>query len=909
MGVGSGNDTVYAGAGNDVVYGDSELAQGTGADTIDGGDGDDILYGDSRVASGSGADKLDGGDGADILFGDSQLGVGSGNDTIYGGSGNDVLYGDSQEGPGSGNDVLTGDDGDDQIFGDSYTAQGSGDDVIVGGWGQDLLVGDSYEGTGTGSDRIDGGYDNDVVYGDSVQADGSGNDIILGGDGDDTLVGDSDTGKGSGCDWLDGGAGNDIMYGDSRSGEGIGHDMLIGGEGDDLMYGDTGGPIGLGHDTLVVGPGTDTPAGAGQEFDTIIQADGQAPSYSYEVNGYTAQYRQNAATGAVEAHNNQFNSWDVVGERYWDQAHNAWVTNMGASVTVEYADKTLLYNNYGTDIKIKQDGSWQPYNPDDHYRVEYREDPETGKLLVYNNDLGTWDPYMEEYQPDGANYTVLNEGNTIQIKYADGSVVMLENYGDGAWLNAAETGHHWVQLPGQQVFRDSTGIWYSYGWGQWSYSIDTCATWKDVSMLDIRVVQNGSGTVDAFDGHSWAHSSASLEFFDKNYAMSGWHKMNQFYVELYDGIGYDGQPLEVVHGWETPQSSDPDAPAVLNTLMATGQQQNPPPDGAVITGWKTWVYGEWSHSLVTSYQIPNPSSDYRPEKVSQSLNLFFQADDTFDSERWDALGASLGTNVIFRPYDHDGYSLQQMVKDLSVIQYVTTKGSTVSTDVQIENLMILNHGDSIGLFRVGTDRVDPYNFYARDYDKLFAKLDPIMSDAAQIQHYGCLQAGPNPYDPAVTAHDYDGSIKDRFKPGTLANLAWKGRCMFATIAQLTGATVFASSDANGVRYDQTDDCGLGFPHYDAPDMCLEFGIAPDGSQVDFQRAFHDSSTSGTALWNLEKRYYNFSRIVSMQDADYDFPGPESALDYYLPEVPNYGESFPEGVAGTKYLPLKRGPLW
>lgn len=55
----------------------------------------------------------------------------------------------------------------------------------------------------------------------------------------------------------------------------------------------------------------------------------------------------------------------------------------------------------------------------------------------------------------------------------------------------------------------------------WHYSIDTCQTRVDVSMLDIRIVE-GAGTVDMFDGKFWTHDhGAILEFFDTRYAQSG----------------------------------------------------------------------------------------------------------------------------------------------------------------------------------------------------------------------------------------------------------------------------------------------------------------------------------------------------------------------------------------------------
>jgi hypothetical protein len=62
-------------------------------------------------------------------------------------------------------------------------------------------------------------------------------------------------------------------------------------------------------------------------------------------------------------------------------------------------------------------------------------------------------------------------------------------------------------------------------------------------MLQMQIV-NGTGTVDVFDGHSWTHQNGVLQFLGTRYAMSGWHGMNEFVVEYYDGVGYDGKPLQ-----------------------------------------------------------------------------------------------------------------------------------------------------------------------------------------------------------------------------------------------------------------------------------------------------------------------------------------------------------------------------
>ena len=181
-----------------------------------------------------------------------------------------------------------------------------------------------------------------MIYGDSVEGDGSGSNILFGSEGDDILYANSETGNGSGHDWIDAGPGTNTLYGDTRTGEGSGHDMLTGGEGTNLMYADTAGTVGTGHDTLFIREGTDTVAGEGQDSDTVVQTDGSTvPSYSYEVNGHIAHYKQDPDTGQVMVWDRVFGGWDVVGEPHWDRLSASWVTNMGREIVAEYADKTL----------------------------------------------------------------------------------------------------------------------------------------------------------------------------------------------------------------------------------------------------------------------------------------------------------------------------------------------------------------------------------------------------------------------------------------------------------------------------------------------------------------------------------------------------------------------------------------
>jgi len=176
-----------------------------------------------------------------------------------------------------------------------------------------------------------------------------------------------------------------------------------------------------------------------------------------------------------------------------------------------------------------------------------------------------------------------------------------------------------------------------------------------------------------------------------------------------------------------------------------------------------------------------------------------------------------------------------------------------------------------------------------------------MSDKAQIQHHGCLQAGSNPYNPIVRSHTGDGSQFDVLTHGTIANRSYVGRCMMSTIASLTRATVFVSSDLNGLRYEPNGCDEYNYPHFSAEgDMVLEFGVDRDGRQVDCFSAFHTNSTSGSSLWNPEK-FPHFDESIQ-NNSDGCWTGAEivDLGKYYLDKVETWGEQVPEGQPGQKY---------
>lgn len=366
-------------------------------------------------------------------------------------------------------------------------------------------------------------------------------------------------------------------------------------------------------------------------------------------------------------------------------------------------------------------------------------------------------------------------------------------------------------------------------------------------MLQFQIVA-GSGTVDFFDGHSWTHQSGKLQFFDTNYAMSGWHEMSEFAVEYYDGVGYDGEPLKVVDGWRA-QPADPEeanGPFVLNTLTATGANSKEPPPGTVIDEWVSSIYGQWSEEFFLSYEVPNPSPDYRPSNVHQPLKVaFVSADDlvrgTELPPEWTAdqreqapsiiqnyARDCLETDAIYISFTKDQLNTYRMVDAVCKISKVF--------DQPIQILGIQQHG-SLGVITIGNSVIHPDNYVdsspwiPSESRVEFAILKNVMADDAQIQFYHCKLAGIGCYPP------YFG--------GDLGKASYGARAMLGDIAQLTGAKVFASSDLTSFAITFPED---GPPLIHPGDTCLEFAINPDRKQVDCMEMLTLFTTPDKISW-------------------------------------------------------------
>jgi hypothetical protein len=330
-------------------------------------------------------------------------------------------------------------------------------------------------------------------------------------------------------------------------------------------------------------------------------------------------------------------------------------------------------------------------------------------------------------------------------------------------------------------------------------------------------------------------------------------------VEYYDCVGYDGEPLKVVDVALTTEQSD--STVWLNNLTPTGANpENPSPD-ATITEWDTHVYGQWDNKLLASWIVPNPSAEYNTwatsagaSGVTKPLTVMFVCTDDVFATGGDVpsnltpeqlkqcedlylkyIESCIGSDVIYCPCTKDKFSLDRMVEVLQVV--------TERFNQPVQNLLMMEHGNR-GVLTIGTDEITPFNFCAYispigqefttdEHADSFKKIGELMpakwfareySDdpetaankaaeyKAQIQLYECQLAGYNPF----LGTDNEGK---KWSTGA--------RAVLTSIADLTSATVFASSDSTIIDVEP----GRKPLEVFAVDTCLEFGVDPGGIPV------------------------------------------------------------------------------
>jgi hypothetical protein len=346
--------------------------------------------------------------------------------------------------------------------------------------------------------------------------------------------------------------------------------------------------------------------------------------------------------------------------------------------------------------------------------------------------------------------------------------------------------------------------------------------------------------VDTFGAQLWSHNNvALLQFFDTRYAQSGWHNMTEFVVEYYDGVGYDGEPLKVVDVALTTEQSD--STVWLNNLTPTGAKPESPSPSATITEWDTYVYGQWDNKLLASWIVPNPSADYRPDTLlasssittsskgsqsasSEPLTVLFYEDQGYGSVNNRAFEA-VAPNVVVKKFQSETFTMTSLVYHAEMMSLI--RGQSIGA-------LAINQHATIDQLWIGRDCISSNNFFEREYDGLFKELKTVLAEGAQMQFFGCAIAGPNPYDNSA-----DYSNVENECPMSYEYNAWKARRMLSTIASITEATVFASSDINSIKVKVTIGSTGWVVQVTPNDYCLEFVVGPDGYQIPYEETLPD----------------------------------------------------------------------
>jgi hypothetical protein len=181
--------------------------------------------------------------------------------------------------------------------------------------------------------------------------------------------------------------------------------------------------------------------------------------------------------------------------------------------------------------------------------------------------------------------------------------------------------------------------------------------------------------------------------------------------------------------------------------------------------------------------------------------------------------------------------MERLVKDAQVMCEVTGK--------KIKTLAYVEHAN-INRILIGTDQITSYNFFQKGYYRLFEQLKDLLTEESQIQFFGCNIAGPNPYDPTANLANLENKVilSPEFQ-------AFRARCMLSTISEITGATVFASSDS-GAMGPVAIVPFLGVVSATPIDVALEFVIGPDGHQIPFNPS-NQYPIWDTNIWNPDPR--------------------------------------------------------
>lgn len=373
----------------------------------------------------------------------------------------------------------------------------------------------------------------------------------------------------------------------------------------------------------------------------------------------------------------------------------------------------------------------------------------TGTWFIYNFRFEQWDLYQQWYW-DGA-FWIKNTGLWCTI-YNDNGYWAYDNYSEDVWWWDYSVEQWKIYSEAADIYWDGANFWADLG-GNWYYQDQALGGWLFYYQGSVSVDLGGAHEIYLWNGSVWAAIDCTLWFNDDNYAGYGTHSTFEFRADLYDGLGYDGEPIH----YDYSISFDP----------VTG----------LLDRCDYYIIGDWTEQTLVHYFINNPRAalDYEVwngnYQYNESIDVLF----TFDASNFLYVQDYTALDVRIVQYTDAAFNVSTWLYYNQLISY--------GERAWIDSEGILEHGGENSL-SIGTDRITSSN--DDTFAWAFLELSEILDPLAQLQLWTCSLAG---------------------------DAGSSGRELVTDLALWTGATVFASSDLTAivpVNYTSTGDWTLEF---------------------------------------------------------------------------------------------------
>jgi len=417
-------------------------------------------------------------------------------------------------------------------------------------------------------------------------------------------------------------------------------------------------------------------------YETNLDSTGNGYTWSLSSYGewhYTSQEKWGASNGMSYTCDSN-GGWTYLAVN-WDASGNGYAYY--ADSTGWWAYNAANHNGIGSGYDYDADAHG-------HWNYTWHEELSNGDQWTYCQDSNSWWAYSY-HEAEGRTHET-QAGTPLQEYYYDNNVYWLRS-GD-EWFYAAS-------------FQNQVDGWTMYSHG-------------DVKLL-VGPTQAGY-TVQEYNAchEGWQSTPCmSLWFMDAQYGQYGFHLSSEFDQRLYDGIGWDNEPIDVSR---TPHYSA--GSSELDEMVT--------------------VTGRWTGAKLLTYYVENPSDH---TNVDDSLNAIF----VFSNDpRFSYLQGYIEPDWRVVYYDATKWNIDSWVYETQLLSFA-------EQDSPIDNLAVVQHGNK-DFLPVGTTVLTHYN--VSSYDSEFAELGEVVkSNTGDIQFWHCSVAG-NEYGRELIRHvaDYTGAV-------------------------------------------------------------------------------------------------------------------------------------------------------